>query len=215
MTHLIPIVVLLSIAPAVPDTTPRGRYVEARTASIYAGACHYGSEATTAGREAVLVWHFEAGRHRGVDLAGVDVAAVIAADLNLDDAHVARRTLLFVSDRAGESARAAAVDLVRSRHAGVLGSVESVTPAALSAAFTGERYSASAPGVFAIEGALLADRACCKMPYNVWYRPLAPIAGALVGCNRTFRCASKALDRSWSRSDENTSFVGTFNFAPR
>ena len=36
------------------DIEPAGTYVEARTASVFAGACHYNSELVTAGREALL-----------------------------------------------------------------------------------------------------------------------------------------------------------------
>ena len=37
-----------------------GDYVEARTASVFAGACHYNGELTTTGREAELAWHVRA-----------------------------------------------------------------------------------------------------------------------------------------------------------
>jgi hypothetical protein len=49
----------------------RGVYVEARTASVFAGACHYNGELTTAGREAVLAWSVKEGSWGGVQLAGV------------------------------------------------------------------------------------------------------------------------------------------------
>ncbi|MCA1632087.1 MAG: hypothetical protein LC774_17540, partial [Acidobacteria bacterium] len=49
----------------------RGVYVEARTASVFAGACHYNGELTTAGREAVLAWSVKEGSWGGVNLAGV------------------------------------------------------------------------------------------------------------------------------------------------
>ena len=58
-------------APAPPEV--RGAFVEARTASVFAGACHYGAEATTGGREAVVAWRFDSGSHLGVNLAGVEI----------------------------------------------------------------------------------------------------------------------------------------------
>src|ERR671928_228601 len=57
----------------------RGVYVEARTASVFAGACHYNGELTTAGREAVLAWNVKGGSWGGVDLAGVRAVADVEA----------------------------------------------------------------------------------------------------------------------------------------
>ncbi|HEX8117567.1 MAG TPA: hypothetical protein VF521_09860, partial [Pyrinomonadaceae bacterium] len=54
----------------------KGVYVEARTASVFAGACHYNGELTTAGREAVMAWSVKEGSWGGVSLAGVSALAV-------------------------------------------------------------------------------------------------------------------------------------------
>ncbi len=34
-----------------------GDYVEARTASVFAGACHFNGEVVTTGRDAVMAWN--------------------------------------------------------------------------------------------------------------------------------------------------------------
>src|SRR5918997_5447246 len=78
----------------------RGVYVEARTASVFAGACHYNGELTTAGREAVLAWNVTAGSWDGVDLAGVRALAVVSADANLSEARAARRAELIIDESA-------------------------------------------------------------------------------------------------------------------
>ena len=44
----------------------RGDYVEARTASVFAGACHYNGELTTTGRDALMAWNITAGSWDGV-----------------------------------------------------------------------------------------------------------------------------------------------------
>ena len=46
----------VSAAPAVT-----GDYIEARSCNVYAGPCHFGSEYTTAGREAVMAWRVQRG----------------------------------------------------------------------------------------------------------------------------------------------------------
>ncbi len=207
---------LLISALAAADPAPvSGRYVEARTASVFAGACHYGAEATTGGREAVIAWRFESGSRSGVDLAGLEVVAAIAGDANLAESGSARRSVLFVSDRANSAQRRAVLDLVESRYGPILGRVLEERAVPLEVAFAGDGYrvACGAPlegRTIELEGALLPDRACCKMPFAVWYRPLVPIAGAIVGENRTFRSTERALGQVWDRPDENAAFSGAF-----
>src|SRR5260370_30106683 len=60
----------VSAAPAVT-----GDYVEARSCNVYAGPCHFGSEYTTAGREAVMAWHVRRGAYAGQTLDGLTAVA--------------------------------------------------------------------------------------------------------------------------------------------
>src|ERR671939_229786 len=53
------------------STSVAGDYVEVRTASVFAGACHYNGEVVTTGRDAVMAWQFKRGQWQGTDLAGV------------------------------------------------------------------------------------------------------------------------------------------------
>lgn len=200
------------------DAAPFGRYVEARTASVFAGACHFGGEATTIGREALLAWHFDGGEHSGIALAGVDAAVVIVGDANLADAGAARRSVVYVSDRA-TAAQAGAVRALLALELGAqLGELVATERVPLSITFGGdehrsfETYSVASPEHFALQGTLLPDRACCRMPFQVWYTPFAPVAAPVVGANTEFRCTTAELDRTWSRPDENASFAGAFRW---
>ena len=212
-------ILLLFLVPATTGATPvTGRCVEARTASVFAGACHYGAEATTGGREAVIAWRFDAGTRSGVELAGLEVVAAIAGEANLADSGTARRSVIFVSDRASPAQRRAVLDLVESAYGSILGRVLEERALPLETSFEGESYRVTCRGSRSISesptielaGALLPDRACCRMPYAVWYRPLVPISGALVGENRTFRSNERALGQVWDRPDENAAFSGAF-----
>jgi len=220
----LPLLFFLATRPAAasPAAPVRGRSIEARTASVFAGACHYGAEATTSGREALIVWRFASGSHQGVDLGGVEVAAALAGEGNLAGEETARLSILYFSDRASPAQRRAAGDLLRTHLGAVLGGVQSERVLPLRAELDGERYevvaggAASSPAsesaLFEIRGRLLPDRACCQMPYQVWYRPFADLESPVVGCNATFRYADPALGRVFERHDENTAFVGDFAF---
>jgi len=209
----IPIFLALSAGASSTGSALRVRCVEARTASVFAGACHYGAEATTAGREALVAWHVESGSFAGVDLAGVDLAAAIAGEANLADPVAARRSVVYVSDRATPSQREAAEALLRLRLRDRLGRVLAVAAVPLATRFDGDRYLVDGGRLFRIEGALLADRACCRMPLAVWYEPISPISAPIVGSNSDFRFADERLGLVWDRHDENTGFAGTLTRA--
>lgn len=208
---LTPVPLLLTLhALHVPDATVRGRCVEARSASVFAGACHYGAEATTGGREAIIALSVESGAFHGVDLSGVQVAAAIAGEGNLADPKAARRSILYAADTADPIAVRAAEDLLRERFGAVLGTVEEARAVPLRMRLDGDHYRIEAGALFEIEGALLPDRACCKMPYQVWYRPFLPLQGSVVGCNAVFRYRDATLGPTWERFEENTAFAGAF-----
>lgn len=190
---------------------PHGHYVEARTASVFAGACHYGGEATTAGREALLAWHFEGGSRDGVDLAGVDAVAIVVGDENLAGPEP-RRATLYVSDRASAAQRDAVKVLLVERAGRSLGTIDAVRSVPIVARFGAETYDVRSKGLFALAGALLPDRACCKMPYSVWYAPFTDVERPIVGRDDAFECSDARVGRVWSRLGENASFSGSFRY---
>src|SRR6266849_6803054 len=86
----------------------RGDYVEVRTASVFAGACHYNGEVTTTGRDAMMAWNVTSGKWQGVDLTGVRALAIVSADANLSDNNVARQSEIVI-DRSASRAQALAI----------------------------------------------------------------------------------------------------------
>src|SRR5581483_8100548 len=79
-----------------------GDYVEARTASVFAGACHYNGELVTTGHEAIAAWSFSSGTFNGVNLAGVRAVAAIGSEANLGQ-DAARKTELVVDSSATDA----------------------------------------------------------------------------------------------------------------
>ena len=205
---MLPIVVLLALQAPVP--APSGHYVESRTAAVFAGACHYNGEYCTEGREALCVWHFDEGFYAGVDLSGVDIALSLRADTNLaaSDAHTSRA--LYLSG----DASAQALELLRAREPELLRGAVVLESARIETHFGADgSYAVEAGKLFALAGHALADRACCKMPFNVWYTPFATITGRVVGDNQVFRMSDTRLGRVFERPGDNAAFTGTFRFA--
>lgn len=189
----------------------KGDYVEVRTASVFAGACHYNGELTTSGREAVIVWNVTEGSWDGVDLAGVSALAAVSADANLSDPRAARRTELVVDDGATYAQKLAIVNALKSRHAALLGRVVSVRSAPVTFRREAGSYSAGAPGAL-VQVEAMPDDLCCRMPQLVWYEPLAPLSGRKVGYTVKALYGGGAAGDSWQRTGENSAFYGSFSY---
>lgn len=191
-------------------SAPRGVYIEARTASVFAGACHYNSELVTSGGEALLAWRFDGGEAQGKALAGTRVVALVAADRNLALEGARAQSVLYV-DGPDAGARAAAVALVRARHGAQLGRVRALERAELCIEREGEDYAVAVAGIARLEGRLLPDRACCTMPLARWYPTLSQTEESIVGRSERFEHAgSRWLEQRWSRSGHNDAQVGSF-----
>ncbi|MEM7305863.1 MAG: DUF1326 domain-containing protein [Planctomycetota bacterium] len=205
MISLLPLALVLAA-----DAKPQGTYVEARTAAVFAGACHFGGQYTTQGRSAVAGWHVERGAHAGVDLAGVDLAVVVTGSKNLDAKDAVKRSIVYVDASVSAQAREAAVAWLRSEYAVLVGKVEDVRAAKVEVGRKKDDFWLRAGSSVELTGNALPERECCKMSYNLWYDPLAPIEGRLVGNVKVFRTKEKALDLAWNRTGENDAFFGTF-----
>ncbi|MCK6448528.1 MAG: DUF1326 domain-containing protein [Planctomycetes bacterium] len=186
-----------------------GRYVEARTASVFAGACHYNGELVTAGREALLAWRFESGVEAGVELAGLVAVGLVRANENLK-LTTQRESVLYVPRGLERGRRDALVAAVTRSADAALGDVLDVRELDVAVEFSGDAYSVRVGDDLELTGSLDADRACCRMPQNVWYEPLVALERPLVGKSDVFRVHEPRLHTRFSRHDANDAFVGSF-----
>jgi hypothetical protein len=188
----------------------KGDYVEARTASVFAGACHYNGELTVTGRDALMAWNVTAGSWDGVNLAGVRALAVVSADANLVDAQAARRSELIVDISATDAQAAALVKAFKGRYADALGQVVSVRRAPVIFRHDGTAYSVGTSSV-ALSVEAMPDNLCCRMPQLVWYEPLVPLNGRKVGYTKKATYAGGPAGDAWERAGENGAFYGNFS----
>jgi len=190
-----------------------GDYVEARTASVFAGPCHYNGELVTEGRQAILAWNINSGRWNGVDLAGVRAMASVVCDDNLSVDTAARKWELVI-DRSATDAQATAVaDLIRTRAAGQLGQLTSSRRANISFKHDTDGYNVVADGFADLMVHPMPDDRCCTEPHLVWYNPLSPIEHRKVGYTESADYVAAGNGDPWERSDENSAFYGAFSFA--
>ena len=194
----------IAILYALQAPVPAGHYVESRTAAVFAGACHYNGEYCTEGREALCLWHFEEG-----SCAGADVALSLRADVNLAEPGAQIRKAVYLSGDAG----AAALELLRTREPQLFAGADVLETLPIRASFGADgSYTVDGGQRFALAGRTLADRACCKMAYDVWYKPFGAIEERVVGDNDVFRMSDPRLGRAFERPGNNAAFTGTFRF---
>jgi hypothetical protein len=188
----------------------RGDYVEVRTASVFAGACHYNGEVTTTGRDAILAWNVTSGKWQGVDLTGVRAMAIVSADANLSDTGSARQSEVVISRSASRSQAMAMLNALKEKYSTSLGKIVSVRSAPISFDRTGRTYSVAADDA-AINVEAMPNDLCCKMPNLVWYTPLVGLENRKVGYTMKALYTGTAVSDPWSRSGENSAFYGSFS----
>ena len=193
-----------------PTTSISGDYVEARTASVFAGACHYNGEVVTTGRDAVMAWDIKSGTWNGVDLAGVRAIGVITSDDSLLSENALRRLELIVDGRASEAQSAAFVQVLEKKYAASLGQIANVRRAPISFRRDKDSYRVEAANFASLTVSAMPNKECCKMPHMVWYSPLVPVKDRKVGYTTKVAYAGGVLGDAWERSRENSAFYGSF-----
>lgn len=189
-----------------------GDYLEARTANVFIGACHAGSEYGTMGREAVLAWRFREGTFQGADLSGLAAVAVIAGNENLSRNDVKRRSVLYLDASATPKQRAALRALLEAKYGAALGTVLAVKPAPITLEEMKTGYRLRVADAVRLDVSKEADRSCCTMPMQVWYEPFIPVNGSKIGYTALNAFAGAETLPSWSRVGQNSAIFGTFGF---
>ena len=193
------------------NSSVKGDYVEVRTASVFAGACHFNGEVTTTGRDALMAWNISSGNWEGVDLAGLRAIAVVSADDNLSNAAASRRSEIILDQSASHAQHAALLNAIKARYAAALGEIVSVRSAAISFKHEGKVYEVSSADA-AINVEAMPNDLCCRMPNLVWYDPLVQLGQRKVGYTIKALYAGHVVADAWERAGENSAFYGSFSF---
>lgn len=189
----------------------QGEYIEARSASVYVGACHFGAEFVEGGKEATLVWNIHNGSWNNVALDGLTVVAVVSAKNNLAIDTKTRMSVLYVDSKATPEQRAAISDMLATKRADVLGKVVATQIAPVAFTKKGTKYDVTVGKVLTLS----ANRypcANCTQPHQIWYEPLTEIQNAIVGKSEIYRYKDSHLPVNWVQGDAaNNVFVGNFS----
>lgn len=188
----------------------RGDYVEVRTASVFAGACHYNGEVVTTGRDAMMAWNVTSGKWQGVDLTGVRALAIVTAGVNLSDDQAARNAEVIIDAQASDAQSQAMIAALKTKYAAALGNIVTVRKTEISFDRQGANYAVKADDA-TINVEAMPNDLCCKMPNLVWYSPLVRLENRKVGYTIRAAYSGKTIGTPWSRSGENSAFYGSFS----
>jgi hypothetical protein len=199
----------------IAPSTLLGDYVEVRTASVFAGACHYNAELVTTGRDAIMAWNILRGDWKGEPLDGLRAIAVVNSPENLAEKKTLHRSELIIDSRASDAQARALVDALKVNYGfRSLGEVVAVRRAPITFEHEGRSYVVSAGDVAKLSVEGMANDECCKMPNLVWYEPLATLFNRKVGYTKNAQYSGGKAAESWQRGDENSAFYGTFFMRP-
>jgi hypothetical protein len=196
---------------AVP-TKLTGDYVEARTASVFAGGCHYNGELVTTGNDAILALKIAAGSWNGTDLAGTSAMAAISSEDNLGNDAATRQSEIVVNASATPAQATALADLMEKQSAHRLGKIVAIRHGMVLFDHTGSTYTVKSAGFAEMTVQAMPNGECCKQPSLVWYSPLVPLLHRKVGYTISSSYSAGTVGDPWSRSEENTAFYGAFQF---
>src|SRR5689334_6190982 len=131
----------LAFSSQAENVSLHGDYVEVRTASVFAGACHYNGEVVTTGRDAMMAWNVATGKWQGVDLSGVRAMAIVTSDANLSDNNAARSSEVIIDSQATDAQAKALVNALQQKYAASLGNIVKVRSAAINFDHKARSYS--------------------------------------------------------------------------
>ena len=188
----------------------RGDYVEVRTASVFAGACHYNGEVVTTGRDAMMAWNVASGKWQGVDLSGERAMAIVTSEANLSENNAARSSEIIIDSQASDAQAKALVNALQQKYAASLGNVVKVRSAAITFDHKARSYNVTTDDA-SINVEAMPNDLCCKMPNLVWYTPLVGLENRKVGYTVNATYSGKLITSPWSRSGENSAFYGSFS----
>jgi hypothetical protein len=120
---------LFTLVPVVASAAGiRGDYVEARNADVFTGPCFSNAEVFIYGKQAVLAWRVNEGSWKGVDLAGLCVAAAVKGNTTFsEDRPEKAEAVLIVDAQANARQQVALIDMAKTLGGVRLGNIKSIT----------------------------------------------------------------------------------------
>jgi hypothetical protein len=207
-------------APAVAADSVSGTYLESRTCQVYTGPCFANAETALAGREALMAWNIESGKHNNVDLAGLSVIVAVRGNDTLgyqgvDDPKELKAAIIV--DAKANAAQKDALVAFAKEHSGRAGKevvrvdAAPITMSLDSVELNGELKA----GDIAKMTTRKAKPGDCICSNEVqFYPPLAKINRFAAGVAIEAEFKGHGLGATWSTPESRSVYMGEFNYRP-
>ena len=192
-------------------SSPSGRVVELHACEVYTGGCTASAQATLGGRSLLRVWNFENGAHGGVDLAGLQIAALEVAEKNLafSDTQTSA-AVVYLPAQATKAQRQALVSWLKATNPeiGAARLVEKVAP--ISYSRDGSRISVQAGKEIALQTRSIARCEAGGCGESLWYQPRSKTGKFTVLVNEKSSVNEPTLSLVWKDHTAKSVFFGRF-----
>jgi hypothetical protein len=190
---------------------PSGRVVELHACEVYTGGCTASAQATLGGRSLLRLWSFENGAHSGVDLAGLQVAALQVADKNLALSDTqSSAAVVYLPAQATELQRQALVSWLKSTNPEIATArlVEKV--ASIRYARNDSRISVRVGKEIALQTRAIGHCEMGGCGEALWYQPRSKTGKFTVLVNENSSVEEPALSLIWKDHAVKSVFFARF-----
>jgi hypothetical protein len=206
------------VLPAAAADSVTGTYLESRTCQVYTGPCFANAETALAGREALMAWNIESGKHNNVDLAGLSVVVAVRGNDTLayqgvDDPKELKSAIIV--DAKASAAQKEALVAFAKEHAGRAGrevvrvDAVPITMSMDSVELKGE-LQAGEIAKLTTRKARPGDCICSNEVQ--FYPPLAKINRFAAGVAIEAEFKGHGLGATWSTPESRSVYMGEFNY---
>jgi Protein of unknown function (DUF1326) len=192
-------------------STPSGQVVELHACEVYTGGCTASAQATMGGRSMLRVWSFENGAYSGVELAGLQMAALQIADKNLAFTDTQpSAVVVYLPSGATDVQRRALTSWLKSNSPEIatVRLIEKLAP--ISYTQKDSRISVRVGEEIALQTRALAscDRGGCGE--SLWYQPRSKTGNFTVLVNENSSVSEPILSLVWKDNTTKSVFFARF-----
>jgi hypothetical protein len=190
---------------------PSGRIVEVHSVEVYTGGCTASAQATMGGRSMLRVWSFEEGAQEGVELKGLQIAALQVADKNLAFADTqATSAVVYLPRKATDAQRAALVGWLKAANPEIASAPMVEKIAEIKYEQKESRIALSVGEQIALKTREVqkCDAGACGE--SLWYKPRSKTGCYTVVVNESSSVNEPALSLVWKDNSAKSVFLGQF-----
>ena len=204
-------VVLFAAGTVGASNFPTGQVVEVHSVEVYTGGCTASAQATMGGRSMLRLWSFEGGAQDGVDLRGLQVAALQVADKNLAFAETKPTSaVIYLPRNATDAQRAALVRWLKAADAEIADAPLIEKIADIKYAQNEARISLNVGEQIAMKTREIqkCDAGACGE--SLWYKPRTRTGDYTVVVNESSSVDEPAFSLVWKDNSAKSVFLGRF-----